>query len=48
MVDSSASGQIRIWVCFCSDMDEKLQSTDQSTDWEETWEWKEGVGGETS
>lgn len=32
VVYSTESGEIRIRVCFCSDMDEEPQSTDQSTD----------------
>lgn len=31
-VYSTERGQIGIRVCFCSDMDEELQSTDQSAD----------------
>lgn len=32
IVYSTESGEIGIRVCFCSDMDEEPQSTDQSTD----------------
>lgn len=32
VVYSTESGEIGIRVCFCSDMDEEPQSTDQSTD----------------
>lgn len=32
IVYSTESGEIEIGVCFCSDMDEEPQSTDQSTD----------------
>lgn len=42
VVYSTESGEIEIGVCFCSDMDEEPQSTDQSTDGEGGEEKRQG------